>query len=443
MNLRWSLLYFCIVLAAPAAPKKTAPPLPAGNRFLFIVDTSAAMGRLEHGGRQAVFDLIYSGVDSQMRPGDTFGVWTFNQGVSAGLFPMQNWDPEKNLELASRVGLFLKAQSYQQSARLDDVLKKAHTLIKGIKEVNIFIIAAGDCSLAEKYIEGNLNTAWEGKAKEARKAKKPVITALVAQRGKIAGWSVSTPGEPIKALETLAKIKPPPAQPPAPSDPAVAATQAPTKPPVHSTVAPIIMRGSASAKPAPATAAMVASNFAAPATAPNPEVGSAPPTVAVTSDESAVLTPAANSPADAPEPGALNATQTAPAEATASPTPSPAPEAGPAVAAEQPAAAPVPAPAAATANQTAPAASLSGTTPAPLPVAAREKTAESEAPATKTGSALAAMAVAPEPELSPMKLWLAGTALFGIAMGFLVLFYRRSFPRVQSTFITQSLDRSR
>src|SRR5687767_6749972 len=105
------------------APPKSAPP-PPGNRYLFVVETSAPMTRFEHAGRQAVFDLIFSGADGRMRRGDTYGVWTFNEEVFAGQFPMQIWQGDKGaLNHASNLGRFLKAQTYQKTGRPENVFK--------------------------------------------------------------------------------------------------------------------------------------------------------------------------------------------------------------------------------------------------------------------------------------------------------------------------------
>src|SRR6478736_4591254 len=95
-------------VAGPNMSGKDPEPAQNGAKFLFIVDTSSTMNRYEHLGRQTVFDLIFSGVSTQMLSGDTFGLWTFNEEVSAGAFPMQVWQADQNLELATRVGVFLK-----------------------------------------------------------------------------------------------------------------------------------------------------------------------------------------------------------------------------------------------------------------------------------------------------------------------------------------------
>src|SRR5688572_27973542 len=119
------LVQWMVLVTAVAAPVK-APhkPAPPGNRFLFILETSLPMSRLEHGGRQAVFDLIYSGVEGRMRTGDTYGVWTFNEQHSAGVYPMQTWEAQKNLEHASFLGRFLKTQNYAKDGDFTNVLKQ-------------------------------------------------------------------------------------------------------------------------------------------------------------------------------------------------------------------------------------------------------------------------------------------------------------------------------
>src|SRR4051794_29776573 len=118
-----------------------------GNRYLIVVDTSTAMSKLEHGGRQTVFDVIFSGIDGRMRAGDSFGVWTFNDKVSAGVFPIQEWDPDKKLDLASHVGTFLKEQPYGRKPLLDSALATTMSLVRTVKDLNIVVVCSGDARL--------------------------------------------------------------------------------------------------------------------------------------------------------------------------------------------------------------------------------------------------------------------------------------------------------
>ena len=60
------LIFTFVAGMAGTADAAKAPP-GGGNRFLFVVDTSSAMARLEHGGRQAVFDLVYGAARQHMQ----------------------------------------------------------------------------------------------------------------------------------------------------------------------------------------------------------------------------------------------------------------------------------------------------------------------------------------------------------------------------------------
>src|SRR5215472_6554827 len=59
----------------------------SSNRYLFIVETSRAMQKREEGLKQAVTNLLGSGMRGQLQSGDTVGLWTYNNELHAGRFP--------------------------------------------------------------------------------------------------------------------------------------------------------------------------------------------------------------------------------------------------------------------------------------------------------------------------------------------------------------------
>jgi hypothetical protein len=221
---QWMVLVTAV--AAPAkAPTQTAP---IGNRFLFIVETSTAMGRLEHGGRQAVFDLIYSGVDGRMRKGDTYGIWTFNESVYAGFYPMQTWEPRANLEHASAAGRFLKAQKYEKQASITNMVTQLQTVIRTVKDVNVFLVTEGGVAMVGTPFDGAINESYQNNRAQARETKQPLVTTLTARNGQITGAYVSFPGEKIVLADlpdtnSVARVEAPKIQP-------LATNQAPPKP---------------------------------------------------------------------------------------------------------------------------------------------------------------------------------------------------------------------
>ncbi len=220
--------------AITTAPRKGSE----GNRFLFIVDTSGSMKRLEHAGRQTVFDLIYSGIEGRMQPGDTFGIWTFANDVKAGVFPMQTWTPEKSTELATKVGQFLKEQSSSRGSRLETAITNAEILVKGVKNVDVVIVSSAATRFNPDETWTVLVQKWKGRLEEARKGNKAMIVTLAGRAGQIRQATVALHGERLS-------LAAPPERRPAPMAKATPPPEAPPK------VArePIIMRGTPKVRP--------------------------------------------------------------------------------------------------------------------------------------------------------------------------------------------------
>jgi hypothetical protein len=373
---------------AASAPEKSSSPSPPsqGNRFLLVVDTSKAMARLPHAGRQAVFDLVFSGLENRMRPGDTFGVWTFQDEVSAGVFPIQVWEPENKLELASRVGKFLKEQKYKDKPVLDNALARVGALVRTIKDVNVILICSTEAQPKEGRPFAQMASLWQEKASESKKTKKPMILTLAMERGELVQRSIGVAGQPLDL--------------PMPR-PRLAATNAPaasaTNLQARATRSNIIMQGPIRPKSEPAETVAVTNTA---------------PAIASDSNSVAVAQVAPTPPSDGSQ--AKNADIT-PASAepvrllTSTPTVTwqekPAPETKPS----------------------------SGLLPAPIPVAAREKVASAAPPqqvATVTPAAL-----------SPTALILAGSGLMavGLTVGAWLLISSRRGPQLSS--ISQSMSR--
>jgi hypothetical protein len=193
-----------LTLAALAA---TSPPAPARleprakpareARFLFVVDTSSSMKSLDPATRQTVFDLIFSGIDGYMRTGDTFGLWTFAEEVGAGKFPMQVWNSEKPMEGANRAATFVRGQEYKGENRMEELMQRLSAVIRTVGDVNVLLISDGEERMEGTGVDGEINGAYAQRAKERKAARKPFVTTLVAEGGRIVSGTVTLPGETI------------------------------------------------------------------------------------------------------------------------------------------------------------------------------------------------------------------------------------------------------
>src|SRR5262245_14956235 len=210
------------------------------QKYLFVVDVSEAMERFQYGGRAALFDLIHAGISGHMRLGDTFGLWPFNEGVFAGLYPMQRWDPAEASELAGHATRFLKDRTLSGKARLDRIMPVVLNVVTNVGDLNVFILSDGKSKIAGTPFDSEINKIYKRRASESKKAGQPFVTLLIARQGAFVTAGVTLGGEDISM--------PPRTDPPPPDTNATAAASASAVPSKTNAVP---------AKPSPARAAAV------------------------------------------------------------------------------------------------------------------------------------------------------------------------------------------
>ena len=187
-------------LLAQRLPAQTTRPSPTStrseNRFLFIVDTSAAMSRHNEAVRQIVYDLISSGMNGQMRPGDSYALWTYNEQNYPGVFPLQNWNPNDPVLAGGRAALFLKKHRYGKEANPQAVIRDLAAVIESARDLTVYWISDGYTELKGTAFDELINAACFYKIRATKKNPQPLVTTLIAQDGKIAHWAVSLASEP-------------------------------------------------------------------------------------------------------------------------------------------------------------------------------------------------------------------------------------------------------
>ena len=100
-------------------PAAIAPATLSSNRFLFVVDISAGMRSHSADIRGAVETILRSSANGQLHPGDTIGVWTFNEDIHTGLLPLQTWVPQDSEEIILRTSEFLRQQHFDKRSRFN------------------------------------------------------------------------------------------------------------------------------------------------------------------------------------------------------------------------------------------------------------------------------------------------------------------------------------
>src|SRR5215510_9438485 len=80
----------------------------SSNRYLLVLETSRSMEKRSEANLKAVENLLASNMAGQLGRGDTLGVWTFNEELFTGRFPLQQWSPETRQQVNEQELSFLK-----------------------------------------------------------------------------------------------------------------------------------------------------------------------------------------------------------------------------------------------------------------------------------------------------------------------------------------------
>jgi hypothetical protein len=384
------------------------------NRYLLIVETSHSMHRRSDGVIKTAANLLMSGIGGQIQQSDTLGVWTYNQELYAGRFPLKRWATIEQQDISSAVLDFLKKQKYENAPAFSSVRPALDKVIKDSESITVILISSGEEAMTGTPFDDQINELYKNWRAEQEKTRMPIVTVLRAKRGKMVGFSVTPPPWQIEI-------------PSWPAEPSVTKVAAPPPPKVQpSTVPPLIVTGKKpklpettnSTETATITAQAASSgpqNQSIKTTKPSAEsTGTQPPGIVEQN-------PATNLPPEAATVLERKVEKAELPQHRSEPKPAPPKE----LASSSPALKPAPAPpVAAAANRSSP--SIAAQTPP-----------KSDSPPQEVASGIAV----PGPGLLSNKtIWIAGLAVFVVSCAMLTVLARRA--RTQHiSLITRSLER--
>jgi hypothetical protein len=198
------------------------------HRCLFIFDTSRSMERRVDGAQQTVVNLLSSGLNGQLHPRDTLGVWTYNEDLYSGRFPLQEWGPDARKKVPSTVTSFLVSQKFEKQAHFAKVLPPLQRLATNSTLLTIILISSGEEELHGTPFDQQINATYAQWREQQAKNRMPFVTLLRVVKGKMtayaataAPWALDVPPLPPEARPgSVAQAKPaPPVQKPSASTP--------------------------------------------------------------------------------------------------------------------------------------------------------------------------------------------------------------------------------
>jgi len=181
-------------LSAQTNSAKTTP----SDRCLLIVDTSRTMKRRAAATLKIVQALIASGLNGQLRSGDTVGLWTFNETLQAGRFPLQTWSPKVRSDVAARALAFLKVQKYEKHASFDKVVPALAYVVRHSERITVILISGGEEKVRGTPFDERIAEFYEEWRDQQAKARMPFVTVLRGQNGQLVDLALNTPPWPLQ-----------------------------------------------------------------------------------------------------------------------------------------------------------------------------------------------------------------------------------------------------
>jgi hypothetical protein len=202
-------------LTASALAQTNAP---GDSRYLLVFETSTAMKRRSENVQRTVGDLLASGMNGQLRAGDTIGVWTFNETLSAGSLPLVRWAPDRRLAIAGKVTEFLRAQKFERTARLEVVLPEVNRLVTNSTRLTVVLFTEGVGPFVGTPFDAEIKAAYEPFRENQKAERMPFVTVLRSVDGRYHGYAVTPapwavefpqfPPEPVVVVPPAAKVEP-------------------------------------------------------------------------------------------------------------------------------------------------------------------------------------------------------------------------------------------
>ena len=191
---------FAVVLAgiilAPAARAQSAAPN-VNSRFLLIFDTSSDMKRCLPAVQKALNNMLAAGTNGQLHSGDSIGVWTFDQELHAGQFPLQHWEADSAGMIASNINAFVGKQRYTKTMKFEALLPSLNQIMERSERLTVLLFCDGQGEIHGTPYDVGINQTFQQRRTERQKARLPIVVGLRSQRGQYTGCMVSFPPQPV------------------------------------------------------------------------------------------------------------------------------------------------------------------------------------------------------------------------------------------------------
>jgi hypothetical protein len=206
--------WLCALLAALALPINGFAQPKGPERWLFVFDLSATMKKRLPATEEVLKNFFASGAEGRLQDGDNIGVWTYDQKMHGGQFPLVIWNPQQATPLTTNLIAFLRSRTFTGSSQMSVLRTSLTSVITNSERLTVVIFCDGESDLAATPYDRGINQSFLDGRAERKKSAQPFVVLIRTLSGKFIGCTVNFPPGAINIPLFLAP--PPPTNLPPP-----------------------------------------------------------------------------------------------------------------------------------------------------------------------------------------------------------------------------------
>jgi len=218
---RWGALLALLWVVGGGRAAETPEP----NRFLLVFETSPAVKKNLPAVRQLLDGLFASNLQGEMQENDDLAVWTVDQDLHTGTFPLASWSPADAVMYSARLKDFLGRQTFSRRASLAAVQPLLNRVVKNSERLTVVIFCDGQSRLLGTPYDDGVNEIITNATVKTKTTAPLIVLVLRSYHGEYLGCSVNR-SAPLNFPRFPSPPKPEPAPKPEPT-PAVKPTPTP------------------------------------------------------------------------------------------------------------------------------------------------------------------------------------------------------------------------
>ena len=181
-------------------------------RWLLVFDTSSAMKKRLPATESALKNFLASNGGGQIHPGDSVGVWTFDQQLRPGLFPLIHWSPANAGATTSNLVAFIRQQHFRGNTSFAALQPLLGEIVSDSERLTVLIFCDGQDEIKWTPYADGINRTFRQNLDERKNSRQPFVLLVRTQRGKPTGCTVNFP----PGIVTIPPFPPLPLPPPPP-----------------------------------------------------------------------------------------------------------------------------------------------------------------------------------------------------------------------------------